>query len=183
MWYCGSDYEAGGDYYAQGIGEAYSHDGLTWTKFPDPVFHRDDGVSWRTKRTYTPCVIFENGQYKMWFTGKSDSNYSIGYAEAETEPNFSPNQPQKPIGRASGKMGKLYEYKFKTTDPDGDALYYKIDWGDGTLSDWEGPVTGGKPFRCSHQWDSADVYYLRVKAKDTKGAESDWSHAKRLRIK
>lgn len=80
MWYCGSDYEAGGDYYAQGIGNAYSSDGLTWTKSPGPVLHRDDGVAWRAERTYTPWVLSEGGWYKMWFSGKGGGNYSIGCA-------------------------------------------------------------------------------------------------------
>jgi hypothetical protein len=88
MWYCGSNYEAGGDYYAQGIGEAHSSDGLTWSKFPNPVLHIDDGAAWRSVRTYTPWVLLEGSRYKMWFTGKSGSNYSIGFAEIEKPSNM-----------------------------------------------------------------------------------------------
>ncbi|MFQ5892144.1 MAG: hypothetical protein ACE5HW_05060, partial [Candidatus Methanofastidiosia archaeon] len=89
MWYSGATGGGGSDYYAHGIGHATSQDGLNWVRDEDnPLFHKDDGVLWRDKRTYTPLVIYdENGfasldecNFKMWFTGKSDSNYAIGYA-------------------------------------------------------------------------------------------------------
>lgn len=79
MWYgAGAPTDAN-----KGIGAAYSTDGISWTRYPDnPIFHVNDGKAWRDDRTYTPWVIYDEGMYKMWFTGKSKtpSNYAIGYA-------------------------------------------------------------------------------------------------------
>ncbi|MDD5071846.1 MAG: right-handed parallel beta-helix repeat-containing protein [Patescibacteria group bacterium] len=82
MWF------GGGPNTNHGIGYATSADGITWTKSAtNPIMHKDDGVSWRNDRTYTPIVIKDGDVYKMWFTGKDSSgNYAIGYA-TNTNPN------------------------------------------------------------------------------------------------
>ncbi|HOE92464.1 MAG TPA: hypothetical protein PKY52_01325 [Methanofastidiosum sp.] len=87
LWYSGAN-GLGSDYYAQGIGHATSIDGINWVRDSKPVFHINDGKSWRKDRTYTPSVIydlkgFEAGgcpNLKMWFTGKTSSEYTINYA-------------------------------------------------------------------------------------------------------
>jgi hypothetical protein len=97
MWYAGANGDNSiGTYYAHGIGHATSTDGLNWAKDPDnPVFHVTDGVGWRDVRTYTPCVIYdanefsghgESCHFKMWFTGRTGSNYTIGCAGLSDEP-------------------------------------------------------------------------------------------------
>ena len=77
MWYSG-----GTSGVNHGIGHATSTDGLTWTRDANnPIFHKDDGVSWRAERSYCPMVIEVDGVYKMWFSGKDASgNYALGYA-------------------------------------------------------------------------------------------------------
>ena len=84
LWYSGSGKGGGAN---QGIGHATSMDGINWVKDSNPVFHSNDGVLWRNDRTYTPSVIYDSNGFetsscpniKMWFTGKENSNYTIGY--------------------------------------------------------------------------------------------------------
>jgi hypothetical protein len=79
-------------------------------------------------------------------------------------------------GPSRGKTGEDYEYTFATMDPDGDdEVYYYIDWGDGTQSDWLGPYGSGEEVTASHSWSARGSYEIRVKSKDVNGAESDWS--------
>jgi hypothetical protein len=102
MWY------GGGPSTNNGIGYATSTDGINWTKHPDnPIFYKDDGKLWRSKRTYTPWVVYDAANfgepgnaciYKMWFSGiwqnatdENDKKYSIGYACA-TPVNAGPDQ-------------------------------------------------------------------------------------------
>ena len=83
MWYSG-----GVSASHEGIGYATSSDGINWSKDPDnPVFHVDNSVEWRNIRTYTPSVIKEGNNYKMWFAGVGgeESGYSIGYAQSELQ--------------------------------------------------------------------------------------------------
>jgi hypothetical protein len=66
----------------EGIGFAYSNDGITWTKNPNPVL-TPGPTGWDSLNVGTACVIREGGSYKMWYTGfKSATRYphSIGYA-------------------------------------------------------------------------------------------------------
>jgi hypothetical protein len=62
-----------------------------------------------------------------------------------------------------------------TTDPDGDDVYYWIDWGDNTNSDWIGSYASGETITMSHTWSKKGTYNIKVKAKDVYGAESDWT--------
>ena len=129
MWYAGANADNSiGTYYAHGIGHASSTDGLNWTKDPDnPVFHVTDGVGWRDVRTYTPWVLFDANQFsghgaavnwKMWFTGRTGSNYTIGYAGLEDE------LPVAVLDCIStGSVGaELCLDGSSSYDPDGDAI-------------------------------------------------------------
>jgi parallel beta-helix repeat protein len=101
----------------------------------------------------------------------SDNEIQSLYDEYSNQP---PNKPNRPSGQAHGKAGVLYTYTTNTTDPDGDQVYYKWDWGDGSFSDWLGPNNSGMQVSASHGWAKGS-YDIKVKAKDIHGAESDWS--------
>lgn len=77
-------------------------------------------------------------------------------------------------GPAEGKPGTSYLYKFTTTDPDGDMVYYYINWGDNQTSGWVGPYNSGATALVTHQWSQKGNYTIQAKAKDIVGAESDW---------
>lgn len=89
--------------------------------------------------------------------------------------NQAPNTPNPPSGPGNGNVGTWYEYCAYTTDPNGDDIYYKFDWGDGTDSDWLAPVPSGDTKCASHVWTETGTYPIRVKAKDIYGSESSWS--------
>jgi parallel beta-helix repeat protein len=86
------------------------------------------------------------------------------------------NPPDKPTidGPTTGNPGVEYTYYANTTDTDGDQVYYKWDWGDNSYSDWLGPYESGVSAPASHSWSQGN-YEIKVKAKDTRGFESDWS--------
>jgi len=92
-----------------------------------------------------------------------------------TVTSHAPNKPSKPTGPASGKAGTEYSYSSSTTDPDGDQVFYKFDWDDGTDSGWLGPFSSGATCEAKHIWNEEDSYSIKVKAKDVHGMESVWS--------
>jgi hypothetical protein len=53
-------------------------------------------------------------------------------------------------------------------------VYYYIDWGDGTTSDWLGPYKTGVEATTTHSWSEEGTYTVKIKAKDVPGDESDW---------
>ncbi|MFE3846154.1 PKD domain-containing protein [Thermoplasmatota archaeon] len=83
-----------------------------------------------------------------------------------------PNQPEGPI---SGLPDTIYNYSTKTIDPDSDQVYYKWDWGDQIISDWNGPYNSGEVVHLSHSWRSRGNYNIKVKARDDDWHESEWS--------
>ena len=89
--------------------------------------------------------------------------------------NSPPYLPKRPVGNVLIEKNIDYIYYASTEDPNGDPIYYKFDWGDGSESDWVGPYNSGEVVSVTHSWDANGTYYIRVKAKDAKGAESDWS--------
>jgi len=100
-----------------------------------------------------------------------DTVVIIGYGD-----NAPPNKPAKPFGPTSGKRGVTYPYTTSTTDPDGDQVEYKFDWGDGTDSGWLGPYDSGDTCEASHKWSSVGGFSVKVKARDVPHfAESPWS--------
>jgi len=61
-------------------------------------------------------------------------------------------------------------------DPEENDIYYKIDWGDGTQTDWLGPYDSGEGITQMHIWETEDIYSVRAKSKDDPhGEESAWS--------
>jgi hypothetical protein len=84
--------------------------------------------------------------------------------------------PSTPIisGPDQGKPGVPYLFIFTSTDPDGDALMYYIEWGDNTSSGWIGPYSSESPAAITHTWNSKGTFTIRAKAMDSIGVESDW---------
>jgi parallel beta-helix repeat protein len=76
-------------------------------------------------------------------------------------------------GPNSGKTNIEYDFTFNSTDPDGDAIMYIIDWGDNT-TEWTEYNDSGEEIILKHTWNETGVYIIRAKAIDIYGAESDW---------
>jgi hypothetical protein len=87
----------------------------------------------------------------------------------------SPFRPQTPTGENDGRTRVDYTYTTKTSDPEGDQVFYRWSWGDGTYSDWVGPYNTGEVCEITHSWDSRGTYEICVAAKDVHGSISEWS--------
>ncbi len=111
------------------------------------------------------------------WTGDGSMDITISITNNEELPN---NPPEKPsiTGPDEGKPGDIKEFEITTTDPDGDEVYYMIDWGDDVITDWLGPYESRETITAEHEWDSEGNYIIKVKAKDQDGAETDWTWLK-----
>ncbi len=106
----------------------------------------------------------------------------FGDPSVEFRLNNAPDRPAAPAGPSLGKAGEECNYTAVTTDLEGDNIYYMFDWGDGGTSDWLGPFASGQAVSVSHSWEKRGTYSVKVKAKDTHGAESDWSDPSSVRM-
>ena len=89
--------------------------------------------------------------------------------------NNPPAKPDTPSGPTNGKTNEEYEYSSRTTDIEGVEIYYLFDWSDGTDSGWLGPYESAETCSAKHIWGKAGGYIVKVKAKDTRDHESEWS--------
>ncbi|UCD13323.1 MAG: M28 family peptidase, partial [Thermoplasmatales archaeon] len=80
-----------------------------------------------------------------------------------------PSEPPHPPSITGPKTGieeEEYEFTFVTTDPEGDDVYYYVEWGDDTHSEWFGPYNSGEEATATHTWTLEGDYEIRAKAKD-----------------
>ena len=96
--------------------------------------------------------------------------------------NRPPETPAKPTGEERPKLDTTYEYETNSTDVEGEQIYYKFNWGDGTESDWLGPYPSGQTTTGSHSWSERGPFTIKIKAKDTNGGESSWSEELKVMV-
>ena len=90
------------------------------------------------------------------------------------EGNNPPNIPEF-IGQTNGEAGIEYTYSFLSIDPDGDDIYYCIQWGDDSGEICLGPFQSGIERTATHTWNEEGTYLVKIKARDINDAESDWA--------
>ena len=93
-----------------------------------------------------------------------------------------PATPDAPDGPSEWIINIEATFSAVTTEPDGEDVYYMLEWGDGELTDWLGPYPPGQTVEASHTWTELGDYEIRVIAKDIWGSQSDWSEPKLLSI-
>jgi predicted GH43/DUF377 family glycosyl hydrolase len=79
MWYNGS-YGPEVSWRPYKVGFAWSPDGINWTKYSgNPVLAPDAGT-WDEESVEMGNVIKDGGIYKMWYCGKANNTWQLGYA-------------------------------------------------------------------------------------------------------
>jgi len=89
--------------------------------------------------------------------------------------NQPPNPPATPSGPTTAFKDSLCSFKTGATDPDGDSVAIRFDWGDGDTSDWSPLVASAETVSLSHSWQTGGTYAIRAQGKDKYNAVSNWS--------
>ncbi len=86
--------------------------------------------------------------------------------------------PDLPLinGPSTGTRLGSYEYTFKSVDPESDAIYYYINWGDDSGTIRLGPYASGEEITIAHMWITNAAYTITVFAEDIHCARSNVSH-------
>ena len=114
-----------------------------------------------------------SGKYKVKVIAKDEEGLLSSWSTSLSVDIGIPNPPTI-TGPTIGMPGVEYNYTFITTDPDGDDVWYYIDWRDESNSGWIGPYPSGQEVVVSHTWDKRGRYTIKAKAKDIFDAESEW---------
>jgi len=120
-------------------------------------------------------VIGEDGS--VYICASNDLIHPDGpghiHAFGPVDSNVPPETPTIE-GPVEGLIKEYYKYKVSTEDADNNPVAYFIDWGDGTDSGWTSDYAPGIVISKGHTWKRQGTYTVKVKARDTFGAESDW---------
>lgn len=109
--------------------------------------------------------------------GEGELVIDISVTNNEELPNTAPNIPTI-AGPSKAKTGEDIEFTITGSDPDGDNMYFILDWGDESEEETIGPYPSDQDIKVTHNWAEDGIYIVRVKARDLDGAESDWNTLK-----
>jgi len=156
---------------------AYKWSSSSWVEILESDI--SNALTWYWYAISTNDYVKDDGAVRIKVYAESSDDICLDEVgvryELKPPENQSPNKPNRPSGETNGEPGVEYTYTASTTDPDGDQVYYWFDWGDGSNSGWKGPYSSGSTGSAKHTWSSKGTYSIKVKAKDTEGAESSWS--------
>jgi hypothetical protein len=151
-------------------------DNVTYTIYFGNTSSPSKIVDNQTNTTYDLYFLEDNTTY-YWRIVAWDHYNAFTKSPMWWFSTFDNKHPLKPTIQsypAYGRPGTLLEFSAISTDPDGDQIYYKWDWGDDSYSDWLGPFESGDAISSEHAWENGN-FSIYVKTKDIHGAESNWS--------
>lgn len=166
---------AHGPYYGS-VGEPIQFTGSATNGTPPYTYHWDFGDGQTSDLQHPTHGYTSTGNYTVTLAVTDADDITISdttwaFIAAENSP---PDTPEI-TGQAQGKPRVEYTYTVVSTDPNGDDLYYFIDWADDTNTGWLGPYDSGEEINQSHTWSKKGTYIVLCKTKDVHDAESDWA--------
>ena len=135
-----------------------------------------DGVYDESHTTSTATHVWTTpGSYSVSLRVTDNATVTTIKTKTISIVNHAPPVPTI-TGPTNGAIDHEYEFSVgPVVDPEGDSFYCQWDWGDGNISEWEGPYPSGELANASHSWTSTGIYELRARLKDQYEAESNWS--------
>jgi len=82
--------------------------------------------------------------------------------------NYMPivSPPQTLSGLNEAIVGEILTLSVTATDPDGDSVSVRIDWGDDEFTEWSELVASGSTLEFSHSWTETGTYQVRAQSAD-----------------
>jgi hypothetical protein len=99
---------------------------------------------------------------------------TLAVISAGCRKNQPPAIPQL-SGPTLGEPAATLTYTFSSTDPDNQVVAYTVAWGDTSPVEWSSTYESGQQVTQTHIYPDSGVYHVKVKARDTDLAESEWS--------
>jgi DNA-binding beta-propeller fold protein YncE len=129
-----------------------------------------------------------NTDTKYYWKIKADDQWeavSLGpvwHFTTASAPDSPPVAPTITMPAPPNYIDEEYIFKVKTTDPEGDAVRYWFDFGDGTSSGWSSFVPSGQSVDMTYTYRSIGEFYVKAKAQDTHYQDSEWSDSAKISI-
>ncbi len=88
------------------------------------------------------------------------------FVRTSCETNIPPDAPAVLDGPSSGMADTSYTFVVTGTDPDGDSVAFRFDWGDGVISSWSAWQVSGSTCDFGHAWTDSGTYAVTALARD-----------------
>lgn len=118
------------------------------------------------------CWVTDDGGYIMIGQTGSISVDELSYLVVKTD--SSGHLSQAPInpeiyGPSKGKAGMPYNFSFDAIDPDGNDIYYRVDFGLNNYKNdkWVGPFRSGPYITISNEWPRKGTYTIKLTLYDS----------------
>ncbi len=139
------------------------------------ALNSDGTLKWRKVISDMLCrsspVIGKDGSV---YICSSSAGFGHLHAFGPQETNSPPSKPSID-GPNPAHVRRSVSYEFTSHDDENNPVAYFIEWGDGQTDGWTEEFSSGRTIALSHTWIIGGRYTIRAKARDTSGAESDWS--------
>ena len=113
--------------------------------------------------------------------GLALSSVAVLLLGAACKRNHPPTTPDV-TGLHAYRPGDTTQLSAISTDQDDDLVSYLLAWGDTSSAVWSSDYPSGVSVTRSHAYAESGTYAVRARARDDKGAESDWSPTETLRV-
>jgi len=121
-----------------------------------------------------------SGTWSNTYNDYNDTNNNSNTSSA----NSAPRKPT--VNGSRDNSGASYRspnsdltFTLQTTDPDGDSVFFHIEWSDAStnnnLPTMSSSVPSGSPTTVTRKWSTSGTYTFRVRAIDNNDKKSDWT--------
>ena len=138
-----------------------------WTAFLPPNRIVSMAHSWDSPETCVVRVMAQDVKGK-----RSEWSGGLNVAVVTDPP---PDRPSAPSGPESTAVNSPCSFRASASDPTGDSIAIRFDWGNGDTSEWSDLTVSGGQVSGTYAWDSAGATSVRAQAQDAKGLVSAWS--------
>lgn len=131
------------------------------------------------ENTMVIAAIYNDDWHQGYSYPPSTNPFDAYYVDDCTGVNLGGGTaPDAPIlsGPTNGAQNVEYDFSVVAVDPDGDNIYYNVDWGDSTSTGWIGPYPSGQVLTIANSWANSGEYDIIAQAKDTTNQVSDPSN-------
>jgi len=106
----------------------------------------------------------------------------VAASSCNKKANRAPEVPAVPAGSDTCFKDTTYTFTTVATDPDGDSVAVRLDWGDSTTSGWSGWLASGDTVALTHAWSDTGTFEVIAQARDQKLLSSDSSGGLTVRV-
>lgn len=134
----------------------------------------DDGVVSTEKNPIHTFSDFGSYRVRLLVTD-NDGLMDTAFCNVVLRDDLPPSPPQQPIGIKTVNLGDEGVFQTQLLDSHNDFIQYRWEFGDDGISNWSVFYDSNEQVSVSHRWQTPGQQFVRVKARDQDGLESEWS--------